>query len=100
MNETSTHIEKINAYNTNKNEKIDFLSKTLFAHWQQHAEYGHYLLEKKPDHYHDIAQDLIMSLEKNKDHHKLYIITNEIQQEIGYILLKNYADYLIDDPIL
>ena len=99
MNETAIHIEKIDANHSSKNEKIDSLSQTLYNHWQQHEEYGQYLLEKKPDHHHDIAQDLVIALEKNKDHHKLYIITDEVQEEIGYILLKNYTDHIIDDPI-
>jgi hypothetical protein len=41
----------------------------------------------------------MIALTKNIEHHRLYIMTDETKKEIWYILLKNYADYIIDDPI-
>ena len=40
----------------------------------------------------------MIALTKN-ELHRLYIMTDETKKEIWYILLKNYADYIIDDPI-
>jgi len=99
MNIPYHHIEKIDGTNNQKETKIVSLAQTLYNHREQNQEYGNYLLEKKPDSYHDIAHDIMIALTKNIEHHRLYIMTDEIKKELGYILLKNYADYIIDDPI-
>lgn len=93
------HIEKIYPSDIEKNKKIGSLSRILYTYRDQHEEYGHYLLEKKPGSHYDVAQDLLVSLDKNLEHHRLYIIKDEINKEVWYILLKNYSDYIIDDPI-
>jgi hypothetical protein len=98
MNTPYHNIEKIDGLNIQKDAKIVSLAQTLYNHREQNQEYGNYLLEKKPDSYHDIAHDLIVALTKN-EHHSLYIMTDQTKKELGYILLKNYADYIIDDPI-
>jgi len=99
MNIPYHHIQKIDGTSNQKEAKIASLAQTLYNHREQNQEYGNYLLEEKPDSYHDIAQDLMIALTKDVEHHRLYIITDETKKEVGYILLKNYAEYIIDDPI-
>ncbi len=99
MNIPYHHIEKIDGANNQKEAKIASLAQALYNHREQNQEYGSYLLEKKPDSYHDIAHDIMIALTKNIEHHRLFIMTDEMKKELGYILLKNYADYIIDDPI-
>jgi len=99
MNIPYHHIEKIDGTSNQKETKIASLAQTLYGHREQNQEYGNYLLEKKPDSYHDIAHDLMIALTKDVEHHRLYIITDETKKELGYILLKNYADYIVDDQI-
>ena len=99
MKQSAPSIEKIDCNDTHTEEKIASLSNILYKYWQSHEEYGHYLLEKKPESSYGVAQDLLSALEKDTQHHRLYIMRDEIQQEIGYILLKNYSDYIMDDPV-
>ena len=81
MNIPYHHIEKIDGTNNQKETKIVSLAQTLYNHREQNQEYGNYLLEKKPDSYHDIAHDLMIALTKN-EHHRLYIMTDETKKEI------------------
>ena len=99
MKSLAPNLETLNTKDVHIEEKITSLAKTLYSYWEKNEQYGHYLLEKKPESFHGVAQDLLHALEKDPQHHRIYIMRNETQQEIGYILLKNYSDYIMDDPI-
>ena len=99
MKSLAPNMETLNTKDVHIEEKITSLAKTLYSYWEKNEQYGHYLLEKKPESFHGVAQDLLHALEKDPQHHRIYIMRNETQQEIGYILLKNYSDYIMDDPI-
>lgn len=79
--------------------KIHTLSKTIYEHREKNNSFWDYLLEKKPDTYFPLAHDLLEALQKNSKHHVLHIIRDITQNDLGYILLKNYNDRIIDDPI-
>lgn len=81
-------------------KEIDNLAKTIDTYWNNDEIFGYYLLEKKPDTYHSIAWDLLVALEKNPEHHKIYIIRDQVNKDLWYILLKNYSEKILDDPVL
>lgn len=81
-------------------QEIDHLAKTIDTYRNNDETFGYYLLEQKPDTYKTIAWDLLAALEKNPDYHKIYIIRDQTKKDLWYILLKNYSETIIDDPIL
>jgi len=80
-------------------EEIDHLARTIDTYRNNDATFGYYLLEKKPDNYKTITSDLLTILEMNPQNHKIYLIRNQINEYLWYILFKNYADRIIDDPV-
>ncbi|MEF2174843.1 MAG: hypothetical protein V3575_00100 [Candidatus Absconditabacteria bacterium] len=83
----------------NQEGRIIDLAKSLHHHRIQNPCYGNYLLEEYPDTFMPIAQDLICTLEKDPHNHRLYMICKGTQKDLGYILMKNYSEKIIDDPV-
>lgn len=79
--------------------RIVDLAKSIHTYRSANPEYWEYLLEPYPSDYLPIVQDLIVSLEKDKTHHRMYMICVWAQKDLWYILMKNYADKVVDDPV-
>jgi hypothetical protein len=96
---TSLSLETLSISNLWVDHKIESLCKKIYHNWKNDATFGYYLLEPQPESYWNLANELLLALQKDPLHHVLYLIHGEKEKDLGYILLKNYSPLLCDDPV-